>query len=151
MATRIGDEYASDEEADRLRKLHEGRHRTDGQHSTREHYRDKTRIAQALCSPLPLARHERREVVRIVEQLNLEKFGFHRAISRAVLGTIVVVVDERKRQFMEDPELVSRSDEFREVCDQHNVSMSDLSSIKKSAREALAVSIKTRYAPRYLP
>lgn len=138
MATRIGDEETPGGEADRLRQLHEGRHPSDGEHSTREHHRDKTRIAQALCTALPLAKHERKEVVNVVEQLDLESLGHHRQIARGVLGTVVVLVDERHRQSLEEPrEFVQWSDEFRLLCDQNDISMSDLSSIKKSVREAL--------------
>jgi len=134
MATRIGDEESSNE-GDRLRTLHEGRHRSDGRHSLRESQRDKRRIAQATCSDLPLTTREQEEVVHIVEQLNLDRFGNQKAIERVVLGVVVVVVDEEHRQTLANPELVQWSDEFKRMRKNREVSMSDLSTIKQKIRE----------------
>lgn len=135
MATRIGDESDSDEDVERLRKLHEGRHRSDGEHSTREASRDKTRIAQAIVSSLPLTSFERDEVVRVTRSLDFERFGQQRGLEGVVLGVVAVVVDEENRQEKEDPNLILWSDEFRDLCDEHDVSMSDLSTIKQLVRE----------------
>jgi len=138
MATRIGDEGSNDGDAKRLRELHEGRHRSDGQHSTREHHRDKKRIRQAICSSLPLTEREEEKVANVVEGIDFSRFGQHRALERVILGVVVVVVDEQRRQ--DDPdmdEFVLWSDEFREICESLDISMSDLSSIKENVREAL--------------
>lgn len=136
MATRIGDEE-NPEEGERLRELHEGRHRSDGEHSYRESQRDKKRIAQAITSDLPVTDRERKEVVHIVEQLNLDRFGNQKAIERVVLGAVVVVVDEWHRQEQDEvEELVQWCDKFRDICDQKDVSMSDLTTIKAKVRES---------------
>lgn len=138
MATRIGDEESDDGDAKRLRKLHEGRHRSDGQHSTREHHRDKKRIRQAICSSLPLTEREKEEVANVVRDIDFARFGQQKALQRVILGIVVVVVDEQRRQ--DDPEIdefVQWSDEFREICESLDISMSDLSSIKQNVREAL--------------
>jgi len=137
MATRIGDEAAGDG-GERLRELHEGRHQSDDEHSTRESQRDKKRITQALCSALPLAPHEEEDTVAVIKQLDLTQFGNQRGISRVVLGAIIVVVDEHHRQSRVEPdEFVMWSEEFRALCDRHDVNMSDLSTIKETVRTAL--------------
>ncbi|WP_157575453.1 hypothetical protein [Haloferax sp. Q22] len=138
MATRIGTE-GSDDGGERLRQLHEGRHQSDGGHSARESERDKKRVTQAICSGLPLASHEREHVVNAVKALNLDKFGNQKSITKVTLGLVVVIVDERHRDGAEKIEqLVSFSDEFRIICDKHDIAMSDLSTIKQIARDELS-------------
>lgn len=137
-ATRIGERGTEDEATERLRKHHEGRHRSDGQHSTREHYREKKRMRQAICSSLPLTEREKEAVASVADEIDNRPFGHHRALERVILGVVVVVVDERHRQDLPDvDEFVYRTDQFREICRKHDISMSDLSSIKENVREAL--------------
>lgn len=137
MATRIGDETADGSEAARLRKLHEGRHRSDGEHSIRESQRDKKRIPQAICSGLPLASHEKDMVVSTVQELDFSRFGQHKNIAKVTLGVVAVLVDERVREPESMDEVVSRSDSFKSLRESHEVSMSDLSTIKSNVREAI--------------
>lgn len=136
MATRIGDEDDGDGDVERLRELHDGRHRSDGELSTRQSRWDKTRIAEAICSDLPLAQHERDKVVSVVERLDFSKFGQQKGLEGVTLGVVAVVVDERHRQRV-DGDIVSFTDDYREICDSVGVSMSDLATIKKIVREAL--------------
>lgn len=136
MATRIGDENSSDNKADRLRQLHEGRHRSDGQHNVRESQRDKKRIAQAICSALPLNPHEHKMVVSVVENLDLTRFGQQKGLIRVILGVVAVVVDEQYRQVGDEVgEIISWTDEFRDICEKYDVLMSDLSTVKEKVRE----------------
>jgi hypothetical protein len=138
-ATHIGDGSESDG-FDRLRELNDGRHRTTGDLSTKESQRDKQRIAQAICSSLPVTDDERQRVSNIVRNLDLDLFGSQKQIESVVLGTVAVVVDEARAENGGDPgevSLVSRSDEFRDYCDEFAVSMSDLSTIKQKVREQL--------------
>jgi len=142
MATRIGDEEKGyDEKTKRLREMHEGRHQHDGEHALRESQRDKKRIPQALCSSLPLSSHEAQCVVNVVSNMNLDALGYQKAIPRATLGAVVVVVDENMREEraddLEDMELVQWTDQFRACCDKHDVGMSDMSTLKQKVREAL--------------
>jgi hypothetical protein len=150
MATRIGNEKSNNSNVERLRQLHEGRHQSDGQHSLRESQRDKKRIAQAICSALPLTSHEREEVVTVVQNLNLDRFGNQKGISRVTLGVVAVVVDEQYRTAGDDiGEIVAWTDEFRTFCENHDISMSDLSTIKQNIREALATpSASMSFAPK---
>lgn len=136
-ATRIGDEEDSDDKVERLRQLHEGRHRSDGEFSVREAEQYKKRTAEAICSSLPLTKREREDVLSVVMDIDFTRFGQQKAVPRVTLGIIVVIADERHRQSLDDPDLVMLSDEFREVCEKHDVSMSDLSTIKEKVREAL--------------
>jgi hypothetical protein len=138
MATRIGDEDDGNDDAERLRKLHDGRHHSDGDLSTRQSRWDKRRVAEAICSSLPLAQHERNKVLSVVKSLDFSKFGQQKGLERVTLGVVAVVVDERHRQHDDvDGDIVSFTDEYREMCDSLEVSMSDLATIKGIVREAL--------------
>jgi len=138
MATRIGDEESGNPKAESLRRTHEGREGSDGEHSAREAERDKKRVSQAVCSSLPLATHETESVVNAVTSLDLDLFGNQKAIQKVTLGLVVVLVDEHHRSDADNlDQLVYRSDEFQEICDTHGVSMSDLKTIKRVAREQL--------------
>lgn len=138
MATRIGKEEDHDEDAERLRELHEGRHRSDGELSIRQSQWDKSRIAEAICSALPLAKHEREKVVGVVNTLDFSKFGQQKGLEPVTLGVVAVVIDERHRQQEDvDGDIVSFTDKYREICGSVDVSMGDLSTIKKLVRESL--------------
>ncbi|WP_135823214.1 hypothetical protein [Halostella litorea] len=138
MATRIGDEEVSDAEIDRLRELHEGRHRSDGEHSVRESQRDKERISQAICSSLSLTSKESEAVITVVQDLDFTQFGHQKGLIRVTLGVVSVLVDEQIRETGPgEDDFISWSDEYREICRKHDISMSDLSTIKEKVREAL--------------
>lgn len=138
MATRIGDEGDGDDDAERLRQLHDGRHHSDGDLPSRQSQWDKTRIAEAICSDLPLAKHEREKVVNVVESLDFSRFGQQKGLERVTLGVVAVVVDEHHRQHEDVAgEIVSFTDEYRQICSSLDVSMSDLGTIKGLVREAL--------------
>jgi len=138
MATRIGDERDGDDDAERLRQLHDGRHHSDGDLATRQSQWDKTRIAEAICSDLPLADHERDKVISVVESLDFSTFGQQKGLEGVTMGVIAVVVDEYHRQHEDVAgEIVSFTDEYRQICSSLDVSMSDLGTIKDLVREAL--------------
>jgi hypothetical protein len=137
-ATRIGRENAEQsEQIERFRELNEGRHQSDGNHSIREHQRDKDRLTDAICSSLPLSSLEREKVNSVVNQLDLEQFGYQKAIPRVILGTVAVVIDENHRDPVDFKDLISRSDSFRSTCRAHDISMSDLNTIKQIVRSQL--------------
>lgn len=137
-ATRIGDEADDDPEVERLRKHHDGRHQSDGEHSARETERDKERFAQAICSTLPVTEQERQHVVTAVKSFNLDRFGNQKSITKVTLGTAAVLADEHYREgAVELDELVRHSEEFREIRDKHEITMSDLSTVKETVRELL--------------
>lgn len=137
-ATRIGDETDGNGDVEDLRRHHEGRHRSDGEHSAREAQRDKKRIAQALCSNLPITDHERELVAEVMEQLDLGPFGSQKGIERVTIGVVAVIVDEIERdEFGPDREIVARQEEFRELQEQHDISMSDLTTIKAKVRNEM--------------
>jgi len=137
-ATKIGDETDGGPEIERLRKHHEGRHQSDGEHSAREAERDKERVAQAICSALPLNRREREHVVAAIKTLNLDRFGNQKSITKVTLGLVAVLADENYREGVEElDQLVRRSEEFREIRDKHEISMSDLNTVKEIVRDLL--------------
>lgn len=138
-ATRIGDETDDDPEIERLRKHHDGRHQSDGEHSARETERDKERVAQAICSALPLNRQEGEHVVAVIKSFNLDRFGNQKSITKVTLGVVAVLVDEHHREGAEElDQLVRRSEEFREIRDKHEISMSDLNTVKGIVRDILS-------------
>ena len=138
MATRIGDEGDGDDDAERLRQLHGGRHHSDGDLATRQSQWDKTRIAEAICSDLPLADHERDKVISVVESLDFSTFGQQKGLEGVTMGVVAVVVDEYYRQHEDAAgEIVSFTDEYRQICSSFDVSMSDLGTIKDLVRESL--------------
>lgn len=68
----------------------------------------------------------------VVNQLDFEQFGYQKGIPRVTLGVVAVVVDEKHRQENGDiDDIVSLGDEFRALCDAHDVPMSDLTTIKE--------------------
>ena len=137
-ATRIGDERNDDPEIERLREHHDGRHQSDGEHSAREAERDKERVSQAICSSLPLTEQEKDHVVTAVKSFNLDRFGNQKSITKATLGVAAVLVDEHYREDAEElDQLVRRSEEFREIRDNHDISMSDLNTVKGTVRDLL--------------
>jgi hypothetical protein len=137
-ATRIGGEDVDDLKVKRLREHNDGRHQSDGEHSVRESRRDKRRIPQAITSSLPLAPRERETVINTVENIDYSRFGHQKGIARVTLGVVAVIIDELKRQNASDtPEIVLWTDEFQDICRAHDVSMSDLSTIKEKVREAV--------------
>lgn len=138
-ATRIGDETDGNEDVEKLRRYHEGRHRSDGEHSAREAQRDKKRIAQAICASLPITDREGELVTEVMEQLDLSPFGSQRGIERVTLGVVAVIVDEIERdEFGPEREIVSRQEEFKGLRKQHDVSMGDLTTIKEIVRNEMS-------------
>lgn len=138
MATRIGDEEDYDPRTDRLREIHEGRHRSDGDHKIREDGRDKRHVLKAICSDLAISNSQKDLVVSTVEGFDMSIFGGQKEIVRVTLGTIAVLVDERGNSSPQSyDDLVSRSEEFRLICEVHDISMSDLATVKDIVREAL--------------
>ena len=135
-ATQIGDGSDDDPKMERLREHHEGRHRSDGEHSARETERDKERVAQSICSSLPLNPREKKHVVAAVKNLDLDQFGNQKGITKVTLGVVAVLVDENYREGVEDfDQLIRRSEEFREVRDKHGISMSNLNTVKEIVRD----------------
>lgn len=138
MATRIGDENDDDAQTERLRELHEGRHQSDGEHSAREAERDKERVSEAVCSALPLNQRESDHIVNAVKSIDLDRFGNQKNITKVTLGMVVVIADEQYRSDADDlDQLVSYSEEFRAIRDKHEISMSDLNTVKRISREQL--------------
>ncbi|QCC57322.1 hypothetical protein DVR14_01190 (plasmid) [Natrinema thermotolerans] len=76
-------------------------------------------------------------MISVVQSLDFSRFGNQKALIKVTLGVVAVVIDEREREAESFNELISRSPEFRSICDSHEISMSDLSTVKPRVREAL--------------
>lgn len=143
----------------RMIRLNEGRHRSDGDHSTREAARDKKRITQSFCSTLGVTSHQQRKAVATMGRLNLDRFGRQKRIEKVALAVIQVTVDlDRQNLFFSPTELAdsnlgdidpdripsrfTTNQRFQELCDAHNMSASDrysLSQLVKREVETLSV------------
>ncbi|WP_101297970.1 hypothetical protein [Halegenticoccus soli] len=125
---------------EQLQRVNDGRDGTDGTLSHRQADWDKKRIAQALCSDLPISKRQREQVVLAMERLDLDRFGHQKAIERVCLGVVTVIVnDQRVEQSanLEDVTPVTWEDEFKEIAAKFDVGMSDLATIKELVREQL--------------
>lgn len=139
-ATNVGkpDERGSYDE--KLHRINDGRHQTDGTLSHRQSDWDKKRITQAICSDLPISKRQRETVVAIMEGLDLDRFGHQKAIERVCLGVVAVIVNDTRVRLASDPEevtLITWEDEFQDIAAKYDVSMSDLSTIKQTVRDEL--------------
>ncbi len=124
---------------EKLQRMNDGRHRSEGTLSHRQSRWDKKRITQAICSDLPISRRQKEKVVHSMEQLDLDRFGHQKAIERVCLGTVAVIVNQERVDLAgdEDVTLISWEEEFQTLCDKYGVSMSDLTTVKDIVREEL--------------
>lgn len=138
-ATYVGkpDDPYYDEE---LQRMNDSRDRDEGSLGQRQNEWDKKRISQAICSQIPISKRQREKVVNAMESLNLERFGQQKAIERVCLGAVAVIVNDERVEQTDNPEdvtPVSWEDEFKAIANRHDVSMSDLSTIKSIVRDEL--------------
>lgn len=154
-STRVG--VGAADRGTRLRRLirqNEGRHRSDGRHSTREAARDKKRVTQSFCSVLGVTAHQQREAVSLMGQLNLDRFGQQKRLEKIALGVIRIVVDlDRRRIFFDgrDPSSIdlcevdlssypsSLGDDkrYRLLCAHHGISDADRFSVTRLIKDEL--------------
>lgn len=132
----------------KLIRHNEGRHPSDGNHSTREATRDKVRVTESFCSTLDLPSHQQRAAVAAMATMNLDRFGRQKRLGKVALATIKVIVEwDRSRRFPDD--VVSDLDEddlptrmlddpdYREILDQQGVSKADLYSVSQLVKREL--------------
>jgi hypothetical protein len=137
-----------------LLRLNEGRHRSDGSHSSREAARDKKRITQSFCSALPVTPYQQREAVSVIGQLNLDRFGSQKRLEKVVLGVIEFVVDRDRHQYFlgdQEPSAVDwdafepadyptqlcDQESFSELCERHGVADEDRYSVSQLIKREL--------------
>jgi len=135
---------------EKLHRYNDFRHENDRANDDlpeRQHAWDMQRIPQAITSQLPISERQRGQIVETVQHLDFSTFGPQRGVERVTLGVAaVLVMDEREKQFNKSDRTVDelpeefwlpRTDEFRHIQKAHDVSMSDLNTIKGIIREQL--------------
>jgi len=151
--TRVGIGTANGD-IERLVRLNEGRHHSDGNHSAREAARDKKRITESLCSALDVTTYQQRRAVSAMNQMNLDRLGQQKQIEKVALCMIGIAVDrERRRHFLQGnhpaevdlsgvsqqdfPERFSQEEEFQSLCSEYGVSADDHYSVTQLVKEEL--------------
>lgn len=129
----------------RQSRHNEGRHQSDGEHSTRESQRDKKRITQAFCSRLGVTEFQQQRAITAMGLMNLDRFGHQKRLTKVALVTIKVVV-EYDRSSLVDPQTMGgdtslirllNDDMFTTLLDQNNVSRSDVFSVSQLVKREL--------------
>jgi hypothetical protein len=132
----------------KLIRHNEGRHRSDGNHSTREAARDKVRITESFCSTLGLPSHQQQTSVAAMATMNLDRFGRQKRLGKVALATIKVIVErDRSRRYPDDilsnldeadlPTRMLDNPDYREILDQQDVSKADLYSVSQLVKREL--------------
>lgn len=151
--TRVGIGTANGD-IERLIRLNEGRHQSDGDHSAREAARDKKRITESLCSALDLPPYQQHRAVAAMNQMNLDRFGQQKQIEKVALCTICLIVDrERTRHCLggsdpaevdlskmserDYPQRCSQEQPFQDLCSQYDVSDKDHYSVTQLVKREL--------------
>lgn len=153
--TRVGIGTGSQQSRlERLIRHNEGRHQSDGKHSSREAARDKKRITQSFCSFLRTTPHQQREAVSVISQLNLDRFGRQKRLEKVALGVIRFVVDRDRQRIVfngHDPTSLDFSEideskfpdpfveyeRYQILCKEHEMSRKDQYSISQLIKREL--------------
>jgi len=139
---------------ERLVRMNEGRHQSDGSHSAREAARDKKRVTESFCSALDVTSYQQRESISIMGQLNLDRFGRQKRIEKVALCAIKVIVErDRERWFLDGrdpaeidlstvqpsdfPSKIAHEPLYQSLCDQHSLSDRDRFSITQLVKREL--------------
>jgi hypothetical protein len=101
--------------ADKLFKLNEGRHPSDGTLGARLARLDKKRITQAYCSELDVTAFQRDEAVRAMLLLDLDAFGRQKQLEKVALTVIRIVVNYNRLSHLRklDAERISEAETFK--------------------------------------
>lgn len=146
--TRVGIGSAGSD-ASKLVRHNEGRHRSDGNHSKREAERDKKRVTEAFCSALGVTPYQQRETITAMVNMNLDRFGRQKRLTKVALGTIKVVVErDRFHQLRQRDDLAAVTDDqlpqrmleeeaYCELLERHEVSKKDLYSVSQLVKREL--------------
>lgn len=151
--TRVGIGSANGD-INRLIRHNEGRHQSDGDHSSREAARDKKRITQSLCSALDATQYQQQRAVSAMSEMNLDRFGQQKRIEKVALCTIAVVVNqERERYFLNGkspaeidfsavdpddyPQTLDQKSEYRSLCEKLGLSKKDRYSVSQLVKREL--------------
>jgi hypothetical protein len=125
--------------ADRLSKLNEGRHPSDGTLGARLARLDKKRITQAYCSRLAVTSFQRDEAVRAMLLLNLDAFGQNKRIEKVALTVIRIVVNYNRFSHLQkiNAQRISESDAFNELAEPIDLDKRTMRRLSKSIKDQL--------------
>ncbi|EMA44452.1 DNA-directed RNA polymerase epsilon subunit [Halococcus morrhuae DSM 1307] len=129
-ATQIGE---SGDEYDQFREINEGRHNSDGELPVRQGQWDKKHITEIFCSRLGVTEFQKGGVMDAMEALDFSQFGSQRAVETVALGVIRYVVNKDRLERNPEATWVSHEDQFQELMESCNVTMSDLTTVKRIA------------------
>lgn len=138
----------------RLIRHNEGRHQSDGDHSSREAARDKKRLTQSMCSSLDMTQYQQQRAVSAMSEMNLDRFGQQKRIEKVALCTIAVVVDQDREQYFLDrkepgeldlstvepdefPTKFARESDYRSLCRKLGLSRKDRYSVSQLVKREL--------------
>lgn len=124
---------------DRLSKLNEGRHRSEGNLSARLARLDKKRITQAYCSELAVTAFQRDEAVRAMLLLDLDVFGQHKRIEKVALTVIKIVVTYNRYAHLrkKDAPRISQTDEFKKLAEAVELDTRTMRRLSRRIKEEL--------------
>lgn len=151
--TRVGIGTA-DGNIKRLIRHNEGRHHSEGNHSTREAARDKKRITQSLCSSIEVTPYQQQQAISAMGSMNLDRFGQQKRIEKVALCTIRVVVDRDREQYFlngkdpadldlatvdadQFPTKLDEDPQYNSLCEQHGLPKTDRSTITRLVKREL--------------
>ncbi len=142
--TRVGI-GSSNGDINRLIRHNEGRHQSNGDHSSREAARDKKRITQSLCSALNVTQYQQRRATSAMSELNLDRFGQQKRIEKVSLCAIAVIVDQDREQYFLGGKEPAELDLSTVSPDDFPTKLAQQSEFR-SLRETLDISKKDRYS-----
>lgn len=145
--TRVGVGNANGD-IERLVRHNEGRHRADGNHSTREAARDKKRITESFCSHLGLTTYQQRESISAIGKLNLDRFGQQKRLEKVALTVIKVIVEWDRFSRLKDsdlsniedsriPDRMTDSSDYCKLLEVYDVSRKELYSVSQIVKREL--------------
>lgn len=145
--TRIGDESEGGEKADRLRELNQhpdpqekSLSNSQDRLSIQQSKQDKIRMAQSICSKLPISELQKENIVRAIQIVDFDRFGHQRGIETVCLALAAIIVNgerEGTSNSLSEVTALEWEEEFTDLKDSLGISMSDHSTAKQIARKEI--------------
>lgn len=125
--------------ANRLSKLNEGRHPSDGTLGARLARLDKKRITQAYCSRLAVTSFQRDEAIRAMLLLDLDRFGQNKRIEMVALTVIRIVVNYNRFSHLRkiEAQRISETEDFNDLAERVDLDKRTMRRLSKSIKAQL--------------